>query len=116
LLGLKRRRRISRTIKEATLKRYHYNSDDRLQARLQILWIACNLALDIAFVLFSRDRRNPDAMLQSGVPLHGFVNHLTRLVACGQPYTTFGDQHKQVRDKIHWLHSHDLCRLIGAFY
>lgn len=50
---------------------------------------------------------------QSGVQLHGFLNHLTRTVARGQSYTIFGYQGKQVRDNIH---SRDVCGFIREFY
>ena len=37
----------------------------------------------------------------AGVELHGFLSHLMKCAASGQPYTVFGYQGKQVRDNIH---------------
>ncbi|AWK15584.1 NAD-dependent epimerase/dehydratase family protein (plasmid) [Candidatus Fukatsuia symbiotica] len=50
---------------------------------------------------------------QSGVQLHGFLNHLIRSVVLGQEYTIFGYKGKQVRDNIH---SRDVCAFIREFY
>lgn len=50
---------------------------------------------------------------QSGVQLHGFLNHLVRTVVQEREYTIFGYQGKQVRDNIH---SRDVCGFIRAFY
>ncbi|AOK54522.1 NAD-dependent epimerase/dehydratase family protein [Burkholderia stagnalis] len=50
---------------------------------------------------------------QSGVQLHGFLNHLTRTVVLGNEYRIFGYRGKQVRDNIH---SRDVCGFIRAFY
>jgi CDP-paratose 2-epimerase len=50
---------------------------------------------------------------QSGVELHGFLNHLVRTVVQEREYTIFGYLGKQVRDNIH---SRDVCGFIRAFY
>jgi CDP-paratose 2-epimerase len=50
---------------------------------------------------------------QSGVQLHGFLNHLVRTVVHEREYTIFGYKGKQVRDNIH---SRDVCGFIRAFY
>jgi hypothetical protein len=36
--------RMNRTIKEATVKRYHYSSHDELKAPIQTFLMACNFA------------------------------------------------------------------------
>jgi CDP-paratose 2-epimerase len=50
---------------------------------------------------------------QSGVQLHGFLNHLTRTVVLGNEYRIFGYKGKQVRDNIH---SRDVCGFIREFF
>jgi CDP-paratose 2-epimerase len=50
---------------------------------------------------------------QSGVQLHGFLNHLVRTLVHGREYTIFGYKGKQVRDNIH---SRDVCGFIREFY
>jgi len=50
---------------------------------------------------------------QSGVQLHGFLNHLIRTVVSSQQYKIFGYKGKQVRDNIH---SRDVCGFIRAFF
>jgi CDP-paratose 2-epimerase len=49
----------------------------------------------------------------SGVPLHGFLNYLFKVVRHGQPYTVIGYKGKQVRDNIHSL---DVSRAIEAVW
>lgn len=49
---------------------------------------------------------------QSGVELHGFLNHLVRMNVSDQTYTIFGYKGKQVRDNIHCA---DVATFIAAF-
>lgn len=48
----------------------------------------------------------------SGVELHGFLSHLTKIHKRNEEYTIYGYQGKQVRDNIH---AHDLARFIGMY-
>ncbi len=48
----------------------------------------------------------------AGVPLHGFLSHLTKCVLNGQHYEVFGYKGKQVRDN---LHARDLASMFWSF-
>lgn len=97
------------------------NESCRIDASTHSVFGAGKVAADVMTQEYGRYYNMPTCVLrggcitgsrQSGVPLHGFLNYLARVVASGGTYTIIGHKGKQVRDQLHAL---DAVRAIHAF-
>jgi CDP-paratose 2-epimerase len=93
----------------------------RIDASTHSLFGASKVAGDIVTQEYGRYFNMPTCVLRggcltgashSGVPLHGFLNYLARVVVSGGRYTIIGYKGKQVRDQ---LHGEDVVRAMHVF-
>ncbi len=101
-----------------------YNGIDescRIDQSLHSIFGASKVAADVMTQEYGRYFNMPTCVLRagcitgashSGVPLHGFLNYLARVVVRGGKYTIIGYKGKQVRDQ---LHAYDVIRAMHAF-
>lgn len=93
----------------------------RIDAGTHSVFGASKLAADVMTQEYGRYYGMPTCVFRgscvtgsrhAGVPLHGFLNYLARVVSSGGTYTIIGHKGKQVRDQ---LHATDVVRAIHAF-